>query len=80
MPIGVIGEKADLTYRYEHLGAGADTLADIVAGKHSFADVLKGAKNPIVLVGAGAFGRKDGAALLAQAASLASGIGAVKDG
>ena len=80
MKVGVIGEKADLTYRYEHLGAGADTVAEIAAGKHSFTDVLKGAKKPIVLVGAGAFGRKDGAALLAQAASLASGVGAVKDG
>ncbi len=26
MPIGVIGERGDLTYDYEHLGAGAETL------------------------------------------------------
>jgi NADH-quinone oxidoreductase subunit G len=76
----VIGEKADLTYCYDHLGAGADTVTEVIAGKHSFAGVLKDAKKPIVLVGAGAYGRKDGAALLAQAAALASTIGAVKDG
>src|SRR6516165_8020047 len=28
-PIGVIGERADLTYEYEYLGAGPDTLAQI---------------------------------------------------
>ena len=80
LKIGVIGEKADLTYRYDHLGAGTDTLADVIGGKHSFADVLKNAKNPIILVGAGAFSRADGAAVLAQAAKLASEIGAIKDG
>ncbi|MDO8979483.1 MAG: NADH-quinone oxidoreductase subunit NuoG [Afipia sp.] len=80
LKIGVIGDKADLTYDYEHLGAGTDTLSDLAAGKHSFADVLKGAKNPIVLVGAGVAARHDGAAALALAAKLASDFGALKDG
>src|SRR5487761_1883792 len=51
LKIGVIGAKDDLTYTYDYLGAGADSLSDLAAGKHSFADVLKNAKNPIVLVG-----------------------------
>jgi NADH-quinone oxidoreductase subunit G len=80
LKIGVIGAKADLTYDYEHLGAGTDTLSALAAGKHSFADVLKGAKNPIVLVGAGAAARHDGAAVLAAAAKLALDFGALKDG
>jgi NADH-quinone oxidoreductase subunit G len=80
LKIGVIGEKADLTYDYDHIGAGTDTLTDLAAGKHSFAEVLKGAKNPIVLVGAAATSRHDGAAVLGLAAKLASGIGAIKDG
>ncbi len=46
-------------------------LSDLAAGKHSFADVLKSAKNPIVLVGAAAAARHDGAAVLALAAKLA---------
>jgi len=78
--IGVIGAKADLTYDYEHIGAGTDSLGDLVAGKHSFADVLKGAKKPIVLVGSGALARHDGAGVLALAAKIASDFGAVKDG
>jgi len=80
LKIGVIGDKADLTYTYDHIGAGTDSLGDLAAGKHSFADVLKGAKNPIVLVGAGAAARHDGAAVLALAAKLAADFGAVKDG
>jgi NADH-quinone oxidoreductase subunit G len=43
-------------------------------------DVLKAAKNPIVLVGAGAAARHDGAAILALAAKLALDFGAIKDG
>jgi NADH-quinone oxidoreductase subunit G len=78
--VGVIGEKADLTYDTEYLGAGIETLNDIASGKHSFAEVLKGAQKPIVLVGAGATSRPDGAAILAQAAKLAADIGAIKDG
>jgi NADH-quinone oxidoreductase subunit G len=80
LKIGVIGAKADFTYAHDYLGAGTDSLAELAAGKHSFADVLKGAKHPIVLVGAGVAARHDGAGVLAQAARLALDVGAVKDG
>src|ERR1700719_1122452 len=80
LKIGLIGAKADLTYPYDYLGAGTDSLTDLAAGKHSFADVLKAAKNPMVLVGTGAAARHDGAAVLAAAAKLALDFGAVKDG
>jgi NADH-quinone oxidoreductase subunit G len=80
MKVGVIGEKADLTYEYDYLGAGPDSLAELAAGKNKFLDVLKGAKNPIVLVGAGATSRADGAAVLAAAAKLTVDAGALKDG
>src|SRR6202035_1277051 len=79
LKIGLIGAKADLTYTYDYLGAGTDSLRELAAGKHSFADVLKAAKNPIVLVGAGVAARHDGAAVLAAAAKLALDFGAVKD-
>ncbi len=80
LKVGVIGAKADLIYAHDYIGAGADSLADLAAGKHSFADVLKNAKNPIVLVGPDVFTRRDGAAMLARAAKLALDVGAVKDG
>jgi NADH-quinone oxidoreductase subunit G len=80
LKIGVIGANADLNYDYEQIGAGTDSLGDLAAGKHSFADVLKKAKNPIVLVGAAGLERADGAAVLSLAAKLAMDVGAIKDG
>jgi NADH-quinone oxidoreductase subunit G len=35
-PIGLIGERADLTYPYDYLGAGPQTLADIASGANEF--------------------------------------------
>jgi len=80
LKVGLIGPKADLTYSYDHIGAGTDSLSDLAAGKHSFAEILKNAKHPIVLVGAGAAARHDGAVVLSRAAAFALDIGAVTDG
>jgi NADH-quinone oxidoreductase subunit G len=77
LPIGLVGERVDLTYAHEHLGAGPDTLADILAGKHSFADKLKAAQRPLIIIGQGALTRADGAAILALAAKAAQAFGAV---
>ena len=80
LKVGLIGAKADLTYDYDHLGAGADSLAQLADGKGSFLDVLKKAEHSIVLVGSGAASRHDGGTVLALAAKLASGVGAIKEG
>jgi NADH-quinone oxidoreductase subunit G len=80
LKVGLIGAKADLTYTYDYLGAGTDSLSELAGGKGAFADVLKNAKHPIVLVGSGAAARHDGAAVLALAAKLALDVGAIKDG
>jgi len=79
LPIGLIGESVDLTYPVEYLGAGPETLADILSGRHSFAEKLKGAERPLIIVGQGALSRPDGLAVLALAAQVAQGIGAVKE-
>ena len=77
-PVGLIGPKADLTYPYDYLGAGPETLAAVA--RHSFADTLRKAERPLVLVGAGALSRGDGAAVASLAAKTAVELGAVKDG
>ena len=77
-PVGLIGEKAELTYGYDYLGAGAETLANLAGSK--FAEALKAAEHPLVIVGAGALARPDGAAIAALAAKAALDFGAVKDG
>ena len=73
LPIGLIGEQVDLTYPYEYLGAGPQTLADIVAGKHPFAKTLAAAKRPLILVGQGAMTRPDGPEVLSLAAQILTG-------
>ncbi|MEA2980592.1 MAG: NADH-quinone oxidoreductase subunit [Alphaproteobacteria bacterium] len=79
-PVALIGEKVDLTYPYDYLGAGPETLADLTGGKHSFAEALKAAEHPLIIVGAGALARPDGAAVAALAAKAAVDLGAVKEG
>ena len=77
--IAVVGEKADLTYPYEYLGAGPATLAELAAGRGAFAQVLANAKHPMVIVGAGAAARPDGAAVLTTAARIAQAAMQGKD-
>jgi NADH-quinone oxidoreductase subunit G len=77
-PIGLIGPKAELTYTYDYLGAGCDTLAEI--GRHSFADAMRKAAHPLLIVGAEAFARGDGAAVASLAAKAAADLGVIKDG
>jgi NADH-quinone oxidoreductase subunit G len=72
--IGVVGEKADLTYPYEYLGAGPDTLAKFV----DHAPAKK--ERPMFIVGQGALNRADGGSILAMAAKAAASLGVVKDG
>lgn len=58
--VGVIGEEADLTYPYEFLGKGPHDLEALTKARSGFAKVLKDAKRPMMIVGAGAFARTDG--------------------
>src|SRR4051812_10093350 len=74
LKIGVIGEKADLTYEYAYLGAGAETLAGFT--NHAKAPLDR----QLWIVGQGALARPDGAAILAMAAKAAVSVGAIRDG
>ncbi len=73
-PVQVIGERVDLTYTYDYLGAGTDTLKDLAS------KVERAGERPMVIVGQGALTRADGAAVLALAAKVAQGLGAVAEG
>ncbi len=78
--MGLIGARVDLTYATEHLGTAPATLGEIAAGKHAFADVLKAAQRPLLILGQAALARPDGRAVLATAARLALALGLVKSG
>jgi NADH-quinone oxidoreductase subunit G len=79
-PVGIVGTAADLTYRSQHLGNGPKTLAEIADGRHPFAETLRNAKHPMLILGQGGLARPDGAAVLASARALADSLGLVKDG
>jgi NADH-quinone oxidoreductase subunit G len=69
--VALIGEQVDLTYEYEHLGVGTDTLLDVSSGSNKFSKILKRAKNPMIILGSSALARTDGEAILAQARKIA---------
>ena len=71
LQVGVIGEAHELGYRYDHLGTGGQTLRGVAAGRNRFCAVLKGASRPMLIVGAGALARPDGAAVLAATQRIA---------
>jgi NADH-quinone oxidoreductase subunit G len=72
--IAVIGPRADLTYKYDYLGAGPESLAQAASRPP------EGVVRPMFIVGAGAFARADGAAVLASLAKAAIAAGVIKDG
>jgi NADH-quinone oxidoreductase subunit G len=77
--IGRIGCPGDLTYPTTDLGAGPQSLVDLLAGEHSFAEVLERAERPMVVVGPGAVARPDGAAVVAKAREVAERFGMIRD-
>jgi NADH-quinone oxidoreductase subunit G len=72
--IGVIGERADLTYPYTYLGEGPAALEEL--SRHKAAK----AERPMFIIGQGALSRPDGKAVLATAMKAAQNIGVIKDG
>ncbi len=69
--IGLVGEAADLTYEYAHVGTDRAALAGLI-GKN-YGAVLEAPS--IVIVGQGALIGADGAAVLSQAMKLAEETG-----
>ena len=80
LPVGLIGDAADLRYDFDYLGAGPDSLAELAAGSGKFFEILSKAARPLILIGPGALARADGAAILASAAKLAGAVDAVREG
>src|SRR3954453_19141767 len=72
-PIALIGEKVDLTYPYDYLGAGPESLEKF--GGSKLADALSNAERPLLLLGAGALARPDGAVVASLAAKIAGEFG-----
>ncbi len=76
LPVAVVGAKVDLTYPVSYLGNSPSALKDLGA----FGEKLKAAKRPMLIVGAGALARPDGAAIQAACRQIADAYGLIKDG
>src|SRR5205085_4877937 len=74
LKVGLVGERADLTYDYTYLGSGAESLARFA--EHPQA----GLQRQIWLIGQGALARPDGEAVLSLAARAAGPARAVIHG
>jgi NADH-quinone oxidoreductase subunit G len=74
LKVANIGAAVDLTYPVEQLG---DALEAVANGSHAFAQLLKDAKRPMIVVGAAALARHDGAAVLRLAARIAADTGMI---
>ena len=75
LAVSLAGEAADLTYDYEHLGDTAAALTALAKARSGFAKVLKGAKSPALIIGAGALSGPNGAAVAHAAAQVAKAFG-----
>jgi len=77
LKIANLGAPVDLTYPVEQLGSNAGVLEALAGGSHAFATVLKNAKRPMLILGASAVARADGAAILKLAAKIAADTGMI---
>jgi len=75
LEVGLIGEAADLTYDFDHLGETASALTALAKSRSGFAKVLKSAKAPALIIGAGALSGPQGAAVAHAAAQVAKAFG-----
>jgi len=77
--VAVVGQNFDLTYPTEFLGNSGSVLSALANGSHPFVETLKAAKNPLIILGAGALRRGDGLAVQAAARAIAENVGAVRE-
>jgi NADH-quinone oxidoreductase subunit G len=77
LKVANLGAAADLTYPAEQLGDSVEVLEALADGSHPFAEVLRDAKRPMLIIGNGALARKDGAVILAKAAKIARDTGMI---
>ena len=73
-----IGPALDLTFPVEMLGEGGEVLNALARGAHPWAEVLRGAKAPMIVLGQGALARPDGARVLGAARAIAESLGIVR--
>ena len=77
--VGLIGPKFELTYKYEHLSNNLSYLNDILSEISSFSEVLRKAKNPMIIIGTSAINFEDGQNILKNCAEISKKYNIVND-
>lgn len=68
--VGIVGNAADLGFNYDHLGNTTNTLEEIAEGNHPYAEKIRNAERPMIIVSSQALERTDGEAVLAAVNKL----------
>jgi NADH-quinone oxidoreductase subunit G len=76
--VAAVGPALDLTFPVEMLGVGGEALNALSRGDHPWAEMLRGAKTPMIVVGQGALARPDGARVLGAALAIAENFNMVR--
>src|SRR6266852_1271143 len=76
--VAAIGPALDLSFPVEMLGDGGEALNMLVAGEHPWAELLFGAKAPMLVLGQGALARPDGARVLGAGRAIAEACNLVR--
>jgi len=69
--VACVGPSTTLALPHDELGNDTAILQDIADGKHEFAEVLKKAKKPMIIIGMGALARQDRTGVLAAVQKIA---------
>ena len=80
LDVAVIGEPADLTYTYDHLGTSPQDIAQLLKASRGFVSKLKAAKAPAIIVGGGALNPSDSEQILRQIGLLCKTFNIVREG
>ena len=78
--IANIGVEHDLTYPYEQLGDSPAIIAELISGENNFAQKLKAAKKPMIIVGESAYIRDDAEAVIGEINNLVEKFSINKEG
>ncbi len=76
--VGVIGANEDLTYKTHYLGSSPESLTQLDQSS-GFGEILRNAKNPMIIIGQAALQGEHGQTNLIAATKLANGFNALRD-
>ena len=77
--VGLVGQRVDLNYHYEHFGETPDDFKNLLSERGQFIKNFKQAKKPLLIMGSQAFAREDGKKILGLAREFADKFKIVRD-